>query len=357
MKVAVFIEPWIKQRAGIGFYTSELIKMLSMSARINLITIGSQRFSDEIEHYFFPSWKSSFFNPFRYAGLFTENLKNQGVEVIIDPAHYAVLGLFKNVSVVTVVHDITPLLFPRMHKFQSVLAHKFLLPISLRRSSRLITVSNNTNGDLIRAFPHLSGAATTLYPSIRKLAIGEIPSTLPAKFFLCVGTIEPRKNHEKTIAAFSMLARRQAEVCLVIVGDDGWKTNLNAIIKESPYRDRIYQLGYVSDDVLGGLYSRAIALVYPSFYEGFGLPVVEAMSLSCCVITANNSSLSEVAGEAAILIDSGSISELCMAMEEVYLDEKLRADLKQKGREQLKRFDTKHQLEILERLLLAINAV
>jgi glycosyltransferase involved in cell wall biosynthesis len=97
--------------------------------------------------------------------------------------------------------------------------------------------------------------------------------------------------------------------------------------------------------------------VYPSFYEGFGLPVVEAMSLSCCVITANNSSLSEVAGEAAILIDSGSISELCMAMEEVYLDEKLRADLKQKGREQLKRFDTKHQLEILERLLLAINAV
>lgn len=351
MRVAVYIEPWIKQRAGIGFYTAGLIEMLKASSQIQTLTVGSQRFSEDMEHIFLPQWKTSFFNPFRYTGFLTIDLKKWGVDVLIDPAHYATIGLFSGVPVVNVIHDLTPILFPKMHKLQSVIAHRFLLPASLKSAKKLITVSNHTLNDLKKVFPYLNVPIQTVYPVIRNLSGGPLPKEIPSKFFLCVGTIEPRKNHDRIIAVFSSIAQRNPEISLVIIGDNGWKTNIKASISKSLFRDRIYYLGYVSDEMLGALYHKAIALVYPSLYEGFGLPIIEAMRLSCCVITGNNSSLIEVAGDAALVVDPNSALEIERAMESLVSDVALQSALREKGLENAKRFDLVLQLVLLERLL------
>jgi glycosyltransferase involved in cell wall biosynthesis len=161
---------------------------------------------------------------------------------------------------------------------------------------------------------------------------------LPGKFVLFVGLIEPRKNLETLVDAY--LADSLCEgFDLVLAGNLGWDySRLLKKVAASGVRNRIHMPGYIDDADLPALYSMAAAFVYPSLYEGFGLPVLEAMACGAPVITSGVSSLPEVAGDAAILVDPRDCRAVAGALRMVLGDEELREDLSQRGRQRSQLF-------------------
>jgi len=157
-------------------------------------------------------------------------------------------------------------------------------------------------------------------------------------YLLFVSTIEPRKNITSLISAFNLLKQKhKIEHHLVLIGKQGWHYEpIFAAIENSPWNHQIHHLDYLSDELVALFYAKADAFVYPSYYEGFGLPVLEAMTLGTPVITANTSSLPEVAGEAAILVDPNDPTSLAEAILKVLSDSQLRGELVDKGKERAK---------------------
>ncbi len=160
---------------------------------------------------------------------------------------------------------------------------------------------------------------------------------LDKKYILFVGTIEPRKNISALIGAFAKLQRRELE--LVICGKLGWMyDNLFSVIKKEEISEQVKLLGFVPDEDLPSLYAGAEMFVYPSFYEGFGLPVVEAMASGCPVITSDLSSTKEIAGEAAVLINPNSEDELTNAIKTMLKNNRLRERIVKNGIERAEEF-------------------
>jgi glycosyltransferase involved in cell wall biosynthesis len=158
-------------------------------------------------------------------------------------------------------------------------------------------------------------------------------------FFLAVGSLQPRKNLVRLVEAFAQVRLSHPDVRLVIVGPRGFKaSSLQETIVSHGLVDAVQLLGYVSDDELAALYNAAIALVYPSVYEGFGLPVVEAMACGRPVIAANTSSLPEVAGDAALLVDPFDVSALSAAMERVLANPEEAKVMAGRGRSRVAQF-------------------
>jgi glycosyltransferase involved in cell wall biosynthesis len=161
-------------------------------------------------------------------------------------------------------------------------------------------------------------------------------------YLLALNTLEPRKNMDHAIRAFTRLARQEQvrDLRFVLVGTKGWRYDriFEAIEGAGALRDRIVLAGYVADEDLAPLYSGALAFVYPSRYEGFGLPPLEAMQCGVPVITSSTSSLPEVVGDAAVLLDPADADGLSQAMLELYRSPSLRADMSRRSLERARRF-------------------
>jgi glycosyltransferase involved in cell wall biosynthesis len=159
-------------------------------------------------------------------------------------------------------------------------------------------------------------------------------------YLLFVSTIEPRKNITAIISAFNYLKKNyKIEHNLVLIGRKGWYyTSVFEAVEKSPWKKYIYHLDYLSDELVALFYSKADVFVYPSYYEGFGLPVLEAMTLGTPVVTSNTSSLPEVAGDAALLIDPNDAIQLAEAVLKVISDPQLRQELINKGKKRAKLF-------------------
>jgi glycosyltransferase involved in cell wall biosynthesis len=159
-------------------------------------------------------------------------------------------------------------------------------------------------------------------------------------YILFVSTLEPRKNVVKLIQAFNLLkARKQIDHQLILIGQKGWQFGpIFQAIDNSPWRDDIRHMGYLSDAEVAACYAHADVFAYPSLYEGFGLPVLEAMTLGCPVVTSNTSSLPEVAGDAALMVDPISVEQVAGALEQVICDRTLRQSLIEMGHQRAKLF-------------------
>ncbi|MGG6239253.1 glycosyltransferase family 4 protein [Nodosilinea sp. AN01ver1] len=169
---------------------------------------------------------------------------------------------------------------------------------------------------------------------VTKPAIGNRP------FILFVSTLEPRKNVVQLIQAFNLLkSRYRVDHQLVLVGQKGWQFEpIFEAIAASPWQHHIRHLNYLSDAEVAYCYQNADVFAYPSLYEGFGLPVLEAMTLGCPVVTANTSSLPEVAGDAALLVDPNNVEELAEALGRVISDRALRQAMIERGYQQAAQF-------------------
>ena len=236
---------------------------------------------------------------------------------------------------------------PEVHTFFKRYYFPFMIKKSVRNSDLIISVSENTKREIIKYIDikpekiRVTLLAANIFP-IEKIKNEKDflrdKYRIDTNFLLFVGMIEPRKNIELIIASLEKID--DENIKLVIVGKKGWMfENLYREISRRKLEKRIIFAGYVPDEELVYFYRNAEIFVYPSYYEGFGIPVLEAMKSGCPVITSNISSLPEVAGNAAILIDPNREEELTIAINLILIDKTVRENMIKKGFDNSAEFD------------------
>ncbi len=275
---------------------------------------------------------------------------------VVHSLHYSFpLFRFGAQSVVT-VHDMTSFSMPEVHTGIKLRYFRFFIQRARRWSDALIFVSCSAKDDFVSRFGHPCGLTAVVYhgksPAFQpwhdpaQVAAVRAGYGLPSRYILYVGTIEPRKNLERLAQAFTMLAPAYPDVCLVIAGMMGWKQgHLLQLIRDLGLETRVVCPGFVAEEHKALLIAGSELFVYPSLYEGFGLPVLEALASGVPTVTSNLSSLPEVAGNAALLIDPRDTAAIAAAMRNILSDPGLAATLRRKGPEQAARFNWEHTAE------------
>lgn len=231
---------------------------------------------------------------------------------------------------VITIHDLYERVSPERFSLGKRLLMRFLIGWSGRRAAAVLTDSENTLRDIARFYPKVAVKARVVYLGIKfPLADGK-PKPI-GKDFLFVGTIEPGKNLPHILEAFALYAAHRPGR-LKVVGAEGWgHSKIPALLDQLGIRDRVDFLGYVPDAELRNVYASSLALLMASSYEGFGLPVIEAMACGCPVIAARNSSLIEAGGQAALFFETGDTKGLAARMAEVADDPELSRECIRKG--------------------------
>jgi len=244
---------------------------------------------------------------------------------------------------IATVHDLTPILFAKYHEAYLIDCFKQNLKLIEKEVDQVITVSKATEEDLVNNSIITRDKVEVIYSGVdKKFAPAsetecnrvKTKYKLDKPYILSVGTKEPRKNIGRLIEAFQSLANQ--DIDLVLAGKYGWGENHMSNLKSQ--MSNIKEIGFVGDKDLPAFYSGAQVFAYPSLYEGFGMPILEAMACGCPVITSNISSLPEVAGDAALLVYPKDEKEIAKAMMALVDDEKLRNKLIKRGYEQVKKF-------------------
>lgn len=252
-------------------------------------------------------------------------------------------------SVVT-IHDLSFLEYPEAFSWRVRTVLTALVPGSVRRAARVIAVSDWTKRDLIRRYsvPEDQIVVTKEAPAPEFKQISDatqraLPEGVREPFVLAVGNLEPRKNLARLIEAFGVLVRQRGfSGSLVLVGkSDARSGPVVRIVRERGLETRIVFTGFVSQSTLTLLYNRAALFVYPSLYEGFGLPPLEAMACGCPVVASNVTALPETLGDAALLVDPLSISAMVEAMASVLEGPPMARALREKGLKQARRYSWK----------------
>jgi glycosyltransferase involved in cell wall biosynthesis len=272
---------------------------------------------------------------------------------VVHSLHYTFPFWAPSARVVT-FHDLTMLLWPQMHTWGRRLIMPVYIRLAWRAADEIIFVSAATRSDAEKLLPPVEGRLRTVVPlgiSAETFSLvseddsGDRLTSLQVKkpYLLFIGTIEPRKNLVRVIQAFEGLASQFPKHTLVLVGKLGW--DFEPVLKavaSSAYRERIRYIGYIADEDKRALLAGSSVLVYPSLYEGFGLPVLEAMAAGVPVVTSNVSSLPEVVGTAALMVDPESIEQLIAAMVRILSDPELAKTLGALGRERARVFSWKN---------------
>jgi len=291
-----------------------------------------------------------------------------GVDLFFMP-HYNFISLSDKCKKIITIHDLSFLRYPEFFSLKKNFWH-YLLNVRglLDRFDTIIAHSENTKADIIELCHVDPGKVKVIYTGVeegfrrisnfdfmisknigsddlndaRRLIGVKRRYNLPNKFILYLGNLEPRKNIEGIIRAYDELKNKTsglAEVKLVIAGGWGWKSrNILKQWRASDYKDDIIFLGYIPKEEKVYLYNLASVFVYPSFYEGFGYPPLEALACGLPVVTSFSSSLPEVAGDAAIMIDPYNIAQIAEALRQILTDYDLRTDLIKKGLARVSQF-------------------
>lgn len=272
----------------------------------------------------------------------------QWLDVPTDITHMVAPGfpVATNAKLVVTVHDLGPILHPEYFSDSKPWLFRRGMDFAVANADALVCVSESTAIDLLDVYgSHLEGKVHVALEGVDKNFFGtrSIDQLKPLPtggkpFFLAAGAMSPRKNLKRVLAAFE----RVQDVIphhLILVGGSGWESKeIHEELSKPSMRNRVHHLGYVSDSELRALYQAAEFYVHPSLYEGFGLTILEAMAAGCPVITSNTSSLPEVAGEAAELVDPISIDEIAESILKMASSEQLRERMRTNGLERASQF-------------------
>jgi len=255
--------------------------------------------------------------------------------------------------IVVTIHDVFVYSCPGTNTLLDTLIYRYWLPRLLPRVDAVITVSQTSKGDIIRylrvstAKIHvIAEGVGTAYRHLPAEEVSKIKTrySLPERFILFVGSLEKRKNLLRLLEAYNRLSAWSGRWHLVIVGARNfWKsTPVTQTVEKLNLRSCVQFTGYIAEDDLPALYNAADLFVFPSLYEGFGLPPLEAMACGTPVVCSNAASLPEVVGDAAIMVDPYDVEGLAEAMLRVLTDASLREELRERGLERAKQFTWEH---------------
>jgi len=263
---------------------------------------------------------------------------------------------------VTTIHDVAFRFFPESYSLLMRWYLELTTRFALGAATKLIAVSEATRDDLVRAFgadpSHIevvySGSPVTKkgLPSREEVASTVEQYGITPPYLLFLGRLETKKNVARIVQAFFELKERGFPHQLVLGGTPGVGFDQVAeLINSSPYGMDVVLTGYVGEEK-AALYAGADAFVFPSLYEGFGFPILEAATYGVPVVTSRTSSLGEIAGDAALLVDPLSVEDIAGALQRIIEDETLRSDLVRRGRQRLAQFDWNSTAEGVQRVLL-----
>lgn len=268
--------------------------------------------------------------------------------------HLNFFGLSNKTCSIITVHDLSFLRYKEFFSYRRNLWHRLInVKKLLKKFDQIVAVSENTKQDIIELCEVDEKKIKVIYSGIDplfqtsnfKFQTSNLITNkykLPEKFILYLGTLEPRKNICGLIEAYNLMRQKNPDLKdykLVLAGAWGWKSEgIKKSLEKSPYKNDILVLGYVEHKDKNEIYRLASVFVYPSFYEGFGLPILEAMACGAPVITSFNSSLSEVTGDAALLIDPFNSEMMALALEQTLINKSLHQELIKKGFAQVKNF-------------------
>lgn len=342
MRIAIDARALLGQSTGIGTYTRGIATALGARPTHEIALFSPRPLPDGLRGG--PWTVRADSHPFGILWLQTtlpRRLRNWGADVLL--AALTIAPATGTVPFVSVVHDLTAWTNPEWHSRRTIVGFLPLWEKTVERAARLLCVSQATARELVRRYPETR-------PRVRVVPHGLDPLFSPSsdpraaertrrryaagsRFVLYLGTLEPRKNVERLVAACERLwARRRSRPDLILAGGIGWKTSsLARRIARSPFRDKIHQIGYAPRDVACELYRAADAFVYPSFVEGFGLPVLEAMACGVPVVASTAEALREVAGDAAIYAPPDDVDALAAAIERALEDDGTRERLRAAG--------------------------
>ncbi|HKO58291.1 MAG TPA: glycosyltransferase family 1 protein [Thermoanaerobaculia bacterium] len=349
LRVGVDIRPFYEPLTGIGWYLHYLLHELARRDDVELVLFGDARITDEGPHLHAnlpPSAelqvfdlrglpKSRLARPLT-AGAYVLLMELAGCDVVFG-ANYFLPRLMSAIArrrVVT-VHDLTYKRFPELLQQETLDNLERQMTREVALADAVICVSSATRDDLLRYYTIDPARVVAIHSGLGTPPV-ESPIELPPRYILFVSTIEPRKNLGVLLDAFARLrARGVYDGELVVVGRVGWKADsLSARLKAPGVR----HLDYVDASRLAYIYRNAEAFVFPSIFEGFGFPLLEAMARGVPSIAARSSSLPEIGGDAALYFAPTSSSELEAQLERVLTDAALREELARKGREQAAKF-------------------
>lgn len=349
-RILVLADPLDNQQAGIHVYTREWLRALDILQPENTYFVVRLRKTGEfnnLNEIVLPM-------PGLIAGgrakrLFyqlPETAKKVKADIVVEPAHFGPFNLPPHIKRVTVIHDLTPVKFPQWHRFHSQLAQRWMLKSILSKASLVVTNSQATSRDLQEYVNLPSERIARVYPGVDPLmqALNDQsvlhPYGIKRPYFLVAGTIEPRKNLLGLLAAYRIFREESGyNHQLVVAGGRGWKSDaFYEALKAHPNRKDIILTGFVPALHLRTLYSCALAFVFPSFYEGFGFPVVEAMQCGTAVLCSNAGSLPEAGGDAALYFNPQDTSGIVGLMKQISEDDSLRKLMIERGKIHAARF-------------------
>ncbi len=343
MNIGLYTEVLRNIKNGIGNYAYTLTKeLIKIDKKNKYLLLKSQYIENPFKNIRQISIYHNYFFPLMLArNSFSQRFKD--IDLFHFPSHQVCFynNLLKK-SIIT-IHDLTPLIFPEFHKMNSAVYFKYGLKPILKKSKVILADSENTKQDIIKYYRIEDEKIHVVYLGIdntfRKLKMNNLSrfNLREKEYILFVGTLEPRKNIINMLKAYRTLQLKEK---LVLISGPGWKNE--ELIKLCLETKNVEIIGNKTQEELIALYNGAKFLLYPSFYEGFGLPLVEAMACGCPVITSNTSSMPEVVGKAGVLINPYKIEEIADAIKLLNEDDKLRRTLSKVGLIQAQKFTSEN---------------
>ncbi len=352
-------------RSGVGEFTFQLLDALFAAEKQHQYFLFYNSYRDISKN--LPAWHQpsvhtiSYPWPNKVFNLATKIFERPRIDtLLIKKLNGATLDFFfspnlnftalsKNTKHILTVHDLSFELYPEFFSLKQRLWHKAIAPrAQCQAAYRILTPSLYTKHDLISKYGISPEKIEVLYPGVTTQNLTQPVDSasiakkyaLPKNFILCISTIEPRKNIAGLIKAFELFSPTAPQYHLVIAGYPGWNNQQTyRAYQSSPLKEKIHFIGSVEAQEKPALYALSRLFVYPSFYEGFGLPVIEAMNCGTPVITSNRSSLPEITDNAAVLTDPNRPGDIAQAISRIISDPRLHQHLSEKSRAQASRFN------------------
>ncbi len=353
----------VQNRVGIGRYAFEILthlhEIVDVSRHSVRIYLPSPPFPDMPKA--MAGWKYCVIGPRKFwtfigfpKALFWDK---PAANVIFSPTHYA--PRFVHIPSVISIMDLSYLYFPEMFRVKDLHQLVHWSAYSIRHASKILTISESTKHAIMEAYKVPEHRIIVTYPGFTKLSMveGDVIKKyqLPPRYILSVGTIQPRKNYVRLMEAFVQVQKKNPDITLVIVGKKGWLyEEILAAPKKFGIEKNVIFLDFVPDSDLPALYKHALCFALPSLYEGFGLPVLEAMAYRTPVVVSNVSSLPEIAGKAGIYVDPQDVESIAKGLETAVAEREKKSGKERiaAGLIQVKKFTweaaAKQTLEVLE---------